>query len=377
MFVFAVVFNLGWSSRVVTNTARRTPPRTRSISACTTTFATTSVTVGGLEVPVCIWCPEPLFPQDAWQPAAAYNYVVDVGRIATKLKVGWLSWLPSRTRTLTRAIAPPSDSPVSASEPGDALIFAHGFLGSPFDMAHVCEALASDGFIVASPEMPESLAASYDAQDGVTREAIVRATQQAIDASITTPTSSARRWGIFGHSAGSGTALLQPGEFALGRICLATALGRCLESRTDDPLFLVASEGDGCNKRMMQNGAPSPEDALTLARVNGAPHFELFDCAEHAYGEQQMGRAPPRRGVLYFREGSALVPNHISFLWRGTNEAMFELLSLFLPLARALNLFLLDFDKEMEVRQAEPTAAKLVPAIRRFFGTFREADHST
>jgi hypothetical protein len=128
---------------------------------------------------------------------------------------------------------------------------------------------------------------------------------------------------------------------------------------------------------MMQNGAPSPEDALTLARVNGAPHFELFDCAEHAYGEQQMGRAPPRRGVLYFREGSALVPNHISFLWRGTNEAMFELLSLFLPLARALNLFLLDFDKEMEVRQAEPTAAKLVPAIRRFFGTFREADHST
>ena len=106
-----------------------------------------------------------------------------------------------------------------------------------------------------------------------------------------------------------------------------------------------------------------------MAKVNRAPAFTSFDTSDDAYAEP--GRAPPpRRGVLLFREGDALLPNHLSFLWSGTNEAMFELLGVLLPLARALDLFLLDFDAEMDARLAEPTAGKLVPALRRFFDSF-------
>ena len=43
-----------------------------------------------------------------------------------------------------------------------------------------------------------------------------------------------------------------------------------------------------------------------------------------------------------------------------------------LPLANALGLFLLDFDVYLETRDADATAEVLVPALRRFFGGFRE-----
>lgn len=339
-------------------------------------FATTSVTVQGQTVPVAVWCPQSLLP-DAWQTAAAYEYDIDIGRIASKLEVDWLSWLPARRVELDRAAVPPDPSFEAADlRPGsDALIFAHGFLGSPFDMAHACEALASDGFLVAAPECPESLSASYEARDGLTREAIVAATQRAVDECMVTAGSDGapRQWGIFGHSAGSATAILQPGPFALGRACIATSLGRCLESATPDPLFVVASEGDGCNEKMRERGATSPSQALRLARVNRSPPFTEFEGARGAYAQARAG-PPPRRGVLLFRRGrDAPLPNHISFLWSGTNEALFELLAPLLPLARALNLFVLDFDAEKEARLAEPTAAELVPAVRRFFGGWRAA----
>ena len=317
-----------------------------------------SVDVEGVSIPVAVWCQDSRRPTGgggAWVPTEEYGYTVDIGRIASKLRVGWLSWLPSRTYSLAPAGVPPWRGAACASQAraGDALLFAHGFLGSPFDMAHACEALASDGFVVAAPELPESLAASYEAREGVTREAIVAATQAALG-------DEPRRWGIWGHSAGSGTALSQPGEFALGRACLACPLGRALEARVNDPLFLCASEGDGCNRF----SETSPADSLTLAAVNKAPPFSTFESADLAYA----GPSLPRRGVLLFREGDALLPNHISFLWTRTNEALFDLLSAFLPLAKALNLFLLDFDTEKEARLAAPTAAKVVPALRRFFG---------
>jgi len=320
-------------------------------------------------VPVAVWCPEEVLPE-AWPAADSYSYTIDIGRIATKLKVGWLGWLPSKTFTLAPAGVPPwAGEPLASEAPragGDCLIFAHGFLGSPYDLAHACEALASDGFVVAAPELPESLAASYEAREGVTREAIVRETQAAVEASVGDASGISRRWGIFGHSAGSGTALTQPGVFALGRAALATSFGRGLEASTPDPLFLVASEADGCNAFMQANGAPSPAEALSLSRVSGSHPFSTFESPRAAYAEPP----PPRRGVLLFREGQEVVPYHISFLWEASNEAMFELLGPLIPLAKALNLFLLDFDKERDARLAAPTAALLVPALRRFFAAF-------
>ena len=336
-------------------------------------FSILDMTVAGLTVPVAVWAPCSLQESGGGSESAeAYRYTVDIGRIATKLEVNWLSWLPSRTYDL-----PPPDVPAgsgTAAGAGEALIFAHGFLGSPFDLAHACVALASDGFVVAAPELPESLAASYEAREGLTREAIVQATRAAIDERFE---STGRRWGIFGHSAGSGTALTQPGEFALGRACLATSLGRGLACRVTDPIFLVASEGDGCNAFMQEKGASTLRDALTLATLN-TPPFTTFGSAEDAYASlAEAPRSLPARGVLLFREGDALVPNHISFLWGVSNQALFDLLAGFLPLAKALNLFLLDFDNEMEQKLAEPTAELVVPALRRFFGGFAAAQVRT
>ena len=353
-------------------------------SARTASFAVTDVLVRGQSVPVALWYPYAPLPE-TWRRRDAYEYDIDVGRIALKLEVEWLSWLPARHISLPR-VEVQSRPPAPPASGAEALIFAHGFLGSQFDMAHACEALAADGFIVAAPELPESLSASYDAR-GITRADIVTATQRAIDAGLASASSPSQttagaapshrchspshRWGIFGHSAGSATAILQPGEFALGRACLATAIGRCLETRTPDPLFVVASEGDSCHIRMQQKGVTLPRTAITLARVSGSPRFTAFEGAADAYAS---GGLIPRRGVLVFERGrDSLLPNHISFLWQGTNEAMFELLTPLLPLARALDLFLLDFDTEMEARLAGPTAAQLVPALRRFFGAWREA----
>ena len=348
------------------------------VTARPVSFATTSVSIQGQSVPVAIWCPTSLLPE-SWRRTStdAYEYKIDVGRIATKLEVDWLSWLPSRRVKLARAGASACNPPSDDERLGDGLIFAHGFLGSPFDMAHACEALACDGFIVVAPECPESLSASYESREGLNREAIVRATQQAVDATVAQQGDGApRRWGIFGHSAGSATAILHPGEFALGRVCVATAIGRVLQSSTSDPLFLVASEGDGCNEKMAEQGVSSPRAALTLARVSKSPPFTAFESANDAYARPPSpnGQPPPRRGVLLFQKGrDALLPNHMSFLWRDTNEALFELLAPLLPLARGLGLFLLDFDTERDARLAVPTAAQLVPAMRRFYGTWRAA----
>jgi len=58
--------------------------------------------------------------------------------------------------------------------------------------------------------------------------------------------------------------------------------------------------------------------------------------------------------------------------WLGELDArhtcQVELLSPFLPLAKALKLFLLDFDTYLEARDAEVTARAVVPAVLRFFG---------
>ena len=43
------------------------------------------------------------------------------------------------------------------------------------------------------------------------------------------------------------------------------------------------------------------------------------------------------------------------------------LMLVLLPLAKALGLFLLDFDVYLETRDADRTAAQVVPALRRFF----------
>ena len=72
----------------------------------------------------------------------------------------------------------------------------------PLDMAHICEALAADGFTCIAPELPESLAASFDALEEVTREAIVDAA--GIEVSVrSVPRGPAWVAGIVGEAAAS------------------------------------------------------------------------------------------------------------------------------------------------------------------------------
>ena len=93
----------------------------------------------------------------------------------------------------------------------------------------------------------------------------------------------------------------------------------------------------------------------------------LFASLADAYAAPER-RPPPRAAFVFASDNSpAPLPNHISFLWSEVDDAMVSLLSPLLPLAKALGLFLLDFDVYRENRDAERTAAALVPALRRFF----------
>ena len=72
---------------------------------------------------------------------------------------------PDLVRPMTSA--PPPQLP--------CVIFCHGYLGSRLDFCHVCEALAGEGFLVAAPELAESLSATFDPVAATSRGAIVAA----------------------------------------------------------------------------------------------------------------------------------------------------------------------------------------------------------
>ena len=174
------------------------------------------------------------------------------------------------------------------------------------------------------------------------------------------------RWGIFGHSAGAGSSLLQPGEYRLGRAAFAGGAGRMAQYASRDPLFLCSSNGDGCNRFMGLGADADLRPLLAAVGPSGQP-TTLFASLDDAYAAPTQ-RPPLRAAFVFASDNSpAPLPSHISFLWSEVDDAMVSLLSPLLPLAKALGLFLLDFDVYRENRDAEQTAAALVPALRRFF----------
>ena len=315
----------------------------------------TSVEISGAVIPVAIWHPA---AAGSTELPPSYPYSIDIGKIAAKLRIGWLGWLPKFDYALPcGASAPAPLEGFGRARDGDAILFAHGFLGSVYDFAHAAEALAADGFIVVAPELPESLCASYIPPDGLGREEIITAARELIDAP--------GRWGIFGHSAGAGSSLFQPGHYRLGRAAFAGGAGRIAAYASSDPLFLCSSNGDGCNQ-FMGLGAEADLRPILAAAGPGEQETTLFASLGDAYASPKR---PPKRGAFVFASDNspAPLPNHISFLWSEVDEAMVSLLSPLLPLAKALGLFLLDFDVYVANRDAEQTAAALVPALRRFF----------
>ena len=88
---------------------------------------------------------------------------------------------------------------------GPGIVFAHGMLGSRFDMATLCEALAREGFVVSSADFAESISASFTPNPETTRGAIIDAEMALMHRDFGSET-----FGIFGHSAGGGSATIMP-----------------------------------------------------------------------------------------------------------------------------------------------------------------------
>lgn len=277
--------------------------------AMATTHRVAEVEVRGAHIPVALWYPAAASPPLRGEARAEYSYVIDIGGIARNFKVGWLlGWLPRREFTLPRASATFSRDGSAALRSDDCIMFTHGFLGSPLDQAHACEALADLGFTVAAPEFPESLSASYPKPDGLTRAEIAAATRELVGGG---------RWGVFGHSAGAGTALTLPERYVLGRCALCPGF-RGYDNA--DPLLIIASEGDAVHQLLVSNGVDL-EANLQADAAQGRGETRMYARAEQIYAE----RAPPRRAALLFKDGGELaerLPNHLSFLWVGVDEAM-------------------------------------------------------
>ena len=117
--------------------------------AMSAAYRSASVEVAGADIPVALWLPPAAAALDFGAPAAEYAYRIDLGRIASKLGLGFLGWLPARDCPLPIGQLAETHAP----RKNCAILFAHGYLGSRFDLQHVCEALAADGFVVAAPEL--------------------------------------------------------------------------------------------------------------------------------------------------------------------------------------------------------------------------------
>jgi len=304
-------------------------------------YRATNVVVGGQIIPIALWYP--LSDDDSNKPSGSQPYRYRIGiRNLFKVFLGLdLPFIPN-PEVLSGDTAVRVDGTPKAQQQG-GIVFAHGMLGSRFDMADLCAALASRGFVVSSADFAESISASFTPNEGTTREAIIEAEMALLARDF-----GASLFGIVGHSAGGGSATTVPGPFALGRCAVAGAR----PYRGTDPLYLVASAGDGVVPLDRVREAVPPNAAVTAD-----PAAVRWDNARRA-------------GALLI-EGpvgdASHAPNHISFLDEEANAALVRVLAPLLPLARFLKLPVLDFDVYTERKDARQTAAAVRPSIVSFF----------
>jgi len=230
---------------------------------------------------------------------------------------------------------------------GPVVLFAHGYLGSRFDLAHICEALAQDGFTCLSAEYPESLAASYERKEGLDRTVI---TNQLVEELTTWGMTNPTSFGIVGHSLGTGTAL-SAGDDSWARVCIAgfpRNFNNGLAPTVKSALYISS----------MNDGAVSPQ---RFGGVDAIPkEYTLLSEEAIPYNNKIL----PSKSMLLIDRPDG--PNHISFLTDGVNNAMIDLLSPLLPIAKGLSIPVLDFDKYQLSRDSDATAQIVIPLVRQY-----------
>jgi hypothetical protein len=161
----------------------------------------------------------------------------------------------------------------------------------------------------------------------------------------------ATSYGIVGHSLGCGTAI-RTGDESWTRVCIAGFPGGAAAQIPGSVLF-VSSMNDG---------------AVSLSRFGGKsaipPDYVQLDEKELFVSATAAQKELPSRAALIFDRPDA--PNHISFLAEGVNDAMIDLLSPLLPVAQALSIPVLDFDRYQVSRDSQVTAEVMRPLITRY-----------
>lgn len=319
---------------------------------CAVGYRSTQLRVRGKRAPVSLWYPAraPREHRGSSREPKPYRHFISVAKIVEVLQgtelpeaLGWQYQLEAGEAVFPDALPIPAESQETELQQrrveqdlpvaNCAVIFAHGYLGSRFDMLHLCEKLALRGFVCASVDFAEGLSGAVPRQ--IARQEIVQELILRLRSEF-----AVQHLGIVGHSAGGGTATALPGEFRCGRVAVAgLAPGYAL----GDPLLAVASEGDG---------------VVRLPRVLQALPGDVV--------MQDLGTFDPsssrRLGMLLrqpLKARAAGPPCHISFLSEESNKAMISLLSPLLPVAQMLDVPVLDFDAYLKLQDSQDVAKEL------------------
>jgi pimeloyl-ACP methyl ester carboxylesterase len=229
----------------------------------------------------------------------------------------------------------PAEAPV--------VLLAHGFLGSRFDLSHLAEKLAAEGFVCLAAEYPESLAASFDRVDGLTRSRINEELLSTLESRLHIKP---KAYGVIGHSLGCGTAL-DVGDHTWARVCVAGFPRRPDGQPIRGNVLFLSSMNDGAVSMSRFGGKEAiPSDVVLL---------------DESQLDQSISAGIPKRAAVVFDRPDA--PNHISFLSEGVNDAMIDLLSPLLPLAKALSIPVLDFDRYQMSRDSLETGLAYHPVV--------------
>jgi len=320
----------------------------------------------GVQVPVAMWSQnnddnESSSLSATTTATAIYSHRISIKKIGSMLLGSdlipqFLSKDFSLSPTFGGVLGGDGTSSFSSSGGGESggssapvIILAHGYLGSRFDLSHIAEELAREGFICLSPEYPESLASSYTTTtSNIDRTAITNQLLSYLTTDLNlTPTS----YGIVGHSLGCGTALIT-GDSTWTRVCIAGPAVRRDGVETGGNTLSIVSLGDGLvNRDRVDSMIPS-----SFTRIE-----------ESTLSSTTTTKYASKTALIIDRPDA---PNHISFLAGNVNDSMVSFLSPLLPVAQTLSIPVLDFDRYKESRDSVVTASVTVPLIVGFFRQF-------